>query len=220
MVITVVIGFAPTYFLAGMFRAPLPSAIIHVHATIFIGWLFLLIAQTSLVSAGRVALHRKLGIFSVAYAGVMVLLGLLAATDSLVHARGPAGRDPRAFYLTPITEVAVFGILIGFAFHYRKMPVVHKRLVFVANTALMLPAVARIPIQGIFRNPSVASMVADVFLFMLIAYDYWSNRKIYRTTIYASFFLIFVQQARLPFSHTNLWMSFATWVQHAAHGLT
>lgn len=220
MVITVVIGFAPTYFLAGMFRAPLPSAIIHVHATIFIGWLFLLIAQTSLVSARRVDLHRKLGIFSVIYAGVMVILGLLAATDTLVRNNDKFGRDPRVFYLTPTSEIAVFGILIAFAFYYRKVPAVHKRFIYVANAALMLPAIARMPIHGIFRNNPAASLVSNVFLLILVAYDYWSNRKVYRTTIYASLFLIFVQQVRAPLSHTTLWMSFASWVQHAAHGLT
>ena len=219
MVITVVIGFAPTYFLAGMFRAPLPSAIIHVHATVFIGWLFLLIAQTSLVSAGRVDLHRKLGIFSVIYAGVMVVLGLLAATDTLVRNNDNFGRDPRVFYLTPTSEIAVFGILIAFAFYYRKVAAVHKRFIYVANAALMLPAIARIPIHGIFRNNPAASLVSDGFLLRLVVYDYWSNRKVYRTTIYASLFLMFVQQARAPLGHTTLWISFATWVQNTAHGV-
>lgn len=219
MVITVVIGFAPTYFLAGMFRAPLPSVIIHVHATVFIGWLLLLILQTSLVSAGRVDLHRKLGIFAVVYAGIMVPLGWLAATDSLVRAKDAFGRDPRVFYLIPTSEITVFGILIALAFRYRKVPAVHKRLIYVANVALLLAAVARIPIHGIYRNNPVAALVTDTFLLVLVAYDYWANRKVYRATIYASLFLIFVQQARAPFSHTAMWISFASWVQHAAHGL-
>jgi hypothetical protein len=32
---TVFVGFARTYFLAGVFRAPLPSPIIHVHGAAF-----------------------------------------------------------------------------------------------------------------------------------------------------------------------------------------
>ena len=31
----VVIGFAPSYYLAGVFRAPLPSPMVHVHGAVF-----------------------------------------------------------------------------------------------------------------------------------------------------------------------------------------
>ncbi len=62
MLATVFVGFAPTYYLAGMFRAPLPSLIIHLHGAAFSAWILLLVTQTSLVSAGRVDIHRRLGI--------------------------------------------------------------------------------------------------------------------------------------------------------------
>ncbi len=41
----VVIGFAPTYYLAGGFLAPLPSRIVHLHAAVFSSWMILLIVQ-------------------------------------------------------------------------------------------------------------------------------------------------------------------------------
>ena len=50
---TVFAGFAPSYYFAGIFRAPLPSTIIHVHEAVFSCWILLLITQTSLVSAGQ-----------------------------------------------------------------------------------------------------------------------------------------------------------------------
>jgi hypothetical protein len=221
MVISVFIGFAHTYYLAGVFHAPLPSAIIHIHGAVFSGWLFLVMAQVSLVSAGRVDLHRRLGIASMIYAAIMVPLGILAATDSLVHANSPVpGRDPRVFYIVPTTEVLVFGILMGCAFYYRRVPATHKRLVYVANTALLLAAIARWPIAFTHRNNPVAALLSNVFLLALVGYDYWSTRKVYRATIYASLFLMFVQQARAPFSRTDMWLSFASWVQHAARGLS
>ena len=43
ILITVFVGFARTYFLAGVFRAPLPSLIIHIHGAVFSIWIFLLI---------------------------------------------------------------------------------------------------------------------------------------------------------------------------------
>ena len=59
--IAVLVGFARTYFLAGLFRAPLPNMLVHIHAAAFTSWIVLLIAQISLVAARRVDLHRRLG---------------------------------------------------------------------------------------------------------------------------------------------------------------
>ena len=41
MLVTVFVGFAPSYYLAGVFRAPLPSLIIHVHGAAFTCWMLL-----------------------------------------------------------------------------------------------------------------------------------------------------------------------------------
>ncbi len=54
---TVFVGFARSYYLAGVFRAPLPNLLVHIHGAVFSSWTLLLIAQTSLVAAGRVDLH-------------------------------------------------------------------------------------------------------------------------------------------------------------------
>ena len=43
---SVFLGFARSYYLAGMFHAPLPSAIIHVHGALFSSWILFLLAQT------------------------------------------------------------------------------------------------------------------------------------------------------------------------------
>jgi hypothetical protein len=82
---TVFVGFAHTYFLAGVFRAPLPSPIIHVHAVLFSAWILLLITQTSFVSVGRVDIHRSLGIAGFGLTCLMVVVGALAANDLLAR---------------------------------------------------------------------------------------------------------------------------------------
>ena len=45
MLATVFEGFARTDYLAGVFHAPLPSLIIHVHGAAFSCWILLLVAQ-------------------------------------------------------------------------------------------------------------------------------------------------------------------------------
>ena len=69
--VTTVVGFARTYFLAGMIRAHLPSPIIHIHGAIFSLWILLLITQTSLEAAHRTDIHRKLGLAGFAMACLM-----------------------------------------------------------------------------------------------------------------------------------------------------
>lgn len=51
ILVTVFVGFAQTYFLAGVCRAPLPNLLIHIHGVVFWCWIFLLITQIALVSA-------------------------------------------------------------------------------------------------------------------------------------------------------------------------
>src|SRR5947209_15105484 len=82
---TVFLGFARSYYLAGMFNAPLPSRIIHFHGAVFTCWILLLVTQTSLVAAGRTDIHRRLGIAGFFLACLMPVLGVLAATDQLAH---------------------------------------------------------------------------------------------------------------------------------------
>ena len=216
MLITVVVGFGPTYYFAGMVNSPLPSLIVHLHAIAFSSWILLLVTQTSLVSAGRVDIHRRLGIGGFFLACLMVVLGLLAATDSLVREAGPVGRDPKFFYIIPTSDMLVFAILIFLAFRNRTNPPAHKRLIYVGTSSLLIAAIARWPFALVHRRAPVAGLFVYVFLLLLAAYDLWSMRKIHRVTLWASAFLIFVFQVRLVIGKTAAWHSFASWVQALA----
>src|SRR5258708_32239726 len=123
MVAVVFIGFVGSYFLAGVFRAPLPSLIIHIHGAAFTAWILLLVTQTSLVAAGRTDIHRRLGIAGFLLGCLMAILRVLASTDSLVRHTAqldPSGRDPQAFYLVPTSDMLLFATFIYFAFRNRK----------------------------------------------------------------------------------------------------
>jgi FtsH-binding integral membrane protein len=216
MLVTVFVGFARTYYLAGLFHAPLPSLIIHLHGAAFSCWILLLVTQTSLVSTGRVDIHRRLGVAGFLLACLMVILGVLAATDSLVREGGPAGRDPRFFYIVPLTDMLIFATLILFAFRARSNPPAHKRLILVATIGLTIAAIARWPFVMVHRKPGMAALFSYLFLLILVSYDLWSTRKVHRVTIRAGVFLIFVQQIRIPIGKTAAWHTFASWVQSLA----
>jgi hypothetical protein len=120
MLATVFAGFAQTYYLAGVFRAPLPILTVHVHGAAFTLWILLLVTQTSLVAVEWVVIHRRLGIARFLLACAMVVLGVMAATDSLVRGAGPVGRDVKMFYIVPLTAVLIFAVLMMFAWAHEE----------------------------------------------------------------------------------------------------
>src|ERR1700680_1200270 len=147
---SVFLGFAHTYYLAGMFHAPLPSAIIHVHGALFSSWILFLLAQTTLVAAGRTDIHRRIGIAGFLLACLMVVFGVWAATNSLGRSGGPPGIDPKTFYIIPMTDMLIFSVLVFFAYRARFDSTAHKRIIIVATGALMIAAMAGCPVPLVY----------------------------------------------------------------------
>src|SRR5258708_36005538 len=81
--VCVYIGFSPTYFQAGMLRAPLPSPILHIPGAGFTLWMLLFVVQAALISARRVKWHRSLGPVALCLPPVMLVLGVIGAIDAL-----------------------------------------------------------------------------------------------------------------------------------------
>jgi hypothetical protein len=179
--------------------------------------MLLLITQTSLVAAGRTDVHKRLGMAGFALGCLIVLLGLMAATDSLLRhvselvPTGPS-RDPRAFYIVPLTDISLFATFLYFGFRNRLNSIAHKRYLFIANVALLDAAVARFPWPASMRSMVIVDLATCLFLVFLIAYDYWSTRKIHRVTLWAGALPFFIQMIRLPIGSTAAWHSFANWV--------
>lgn len=213
MLVTVFVGFARTYYLAGVFRATLPSLIIHVHGAVFSCWIVLLVVQTSLVSVHRVGIHRRLGLVGFFLGCLMIVLGVVAATDALAR-NAPAGGAPEMFYIFHLSDMLVFGVLVYFAYHRRLDAPAHKRFIYIATLALLGPAIARLPLAFVFPKSPVVTWLTEGFLLVLVGYDLWSTRRIHRATLWAGAFLVLVLQTRVPIGKTAAWHAFAAWVQH------
>lgn len=110
----VVIGFAPTYYLAGVFRAPLPSPMVHVHGAVFSSWMLLLLVQTGLISARRVSWHRNLGVAGFLLACVMVVVAMLTAADLAFRLKAVPNSEPTlVFSLCPSSMPSISPCLRG-----------------------------------------------------------------------------------------------------------
>jgi hypothetical protein len=213
MFLSVIVGFGPTYYLKGVFTAPLPAPIIHIHAAVFSCWILLLVTQTTLVSAHRVDIHRRLGLFGFGLACLMPIVGVLAATNRLVRNMAPPSMDAKTFYAIPMTDMVIFPVLIYFAYRARTDSPQHKRFIVIATLSLMTAAFARFHIAFLRGQPLHASLIPYGFLLCLAAYDLWSTHKLQRATILGGSFLVVAQQLGHVFAHTATWQSFATWVQ-------
>jgi hypothetical protein len=217
--VTVFLGFARTYFLAGVFRAPLPNWLIHVHGAAFSSWIILLVAQTSLVSAGRTNIHRRLGVLGFSLASLMVILGIIAGTDALRRGFAPPGVDPKTFYIVPVSDMLIFATLIFLAFRARFDPPAHKCLIMIGTSALLIAAASRWPFAFVNNKLLVATLISDMGVLFLVAYDLLSSGKLHRATLYGGIFLIVAQQVRLLVAQTPVWQAVATWALSLANSV-
>ena len=213
VLIAVAVGFARTYFLAGVFWAKLPSAVVHVHGALFTLWIALLVAQVSLVASRRTPWHMRLGI-----AG-MVLAPLMVITGFAILIGGIKRRFVPPFVLQIITAqdiliLCLFSFLIAWAFLARRDAPTHKRLVLCATFLIIIPAIARWPIVGnVSDNPAVFYTSVNSFPALLVAYDLWTRRSLHRATIYDVVLMIALQLAVLPLSRTALIGHTIAWLQ-------
>jgi hypothetical protein len=208
----VFIGFAHSYFLAGVFHAKLPSPLVHIHGALFSCWILLLIAQVTLVSVGHVRWHMRLGIFGVILAVLMVLVGF-ATLIAVVrrHAVFAMGLD--TLFAGDVLQLSTFAVLVFWAFLVRRDGPAHKRLMILATVALLGPALARWPFPFVFSSALVFFGILDLIPILLIAFDLWSRRKIHLVTICGTLLLLGIQFSMRPLGHSSIWHQFTAWVQ-------
>lgn len=210
----VAIGFAPTYYLAGGFQAPLPSRIVHIHAVVFSAWMILLMVQTGLISARRVGWHRKLGLAGFLLAIAMVVLVVLTAAGLAVRVKGaPAMELVLGLLCVTFTDAFDFAVLAGFAYALRRDAAAHKRLIIIATVCLTRAAFFRWHVPILFRQVYPAYAATYVLLLLLAGYDLWSTRRIHRATMWGGLFLIVMGQLTRFIGPSAPWHAFAHWVQ-------
>ena len=213
--IAVFYGFVSEYV---RFRAeyfPLPSLLVYVHAALFFAWMLLLLIQASLVSAGRIAVHRRLGIAGFFLLCCMPIAGALTVTAAVAHNRFPPGFDgPWVFYYDSIASLLAFAGLAYFALRYRSSPQTHKRLILLATLVIGEAGIFRWPVQWIHEMSHGVTMVTYFFLLLIAVYDFSSRRKLHPATLWGGLFLIVYEETQSLIGHSQAWHSVASWILH------
>lgn len=208
--IVVYIGFSPTYFSAGMLRAPLPSPILHVHGAVFTLWMMLYLVQAALVSAHRVAWHRSLGTIAFCLPPIMIVLGFIAAIDALGRKVSIGPLDPAVSLAIPLLGIASFAIVIFASWRARRRPDAHKRLILLATIGLVEAAFGRFPWQQMGLPPAQGAVTGlGILVLLVVAYDLFSLHRIHRSTMWAAPLTFITGAFAVPIGMTSAWHSFA-----------
>jgi hypothetical protein len=218
MTLTAFIGFSRTYYLSSLFHTNATisgkpfSPMVHVHAILFSAWLVLLVTQTTLVAAQRVALHRKLGIFGGLLAVAMISVGTLTAFERARLGAAPPGADPFAFLAVPLGDIGTFAIFIALAFWWRSDKEKHKRLIVLASTCLMTAAWARWP--GILAvGPLVYYGLTLLFPIAGIIYDKVTRGRVHPAYLWGAALFVLAVPLRIVLLGNAAWQRL---MQHVA----
>ena len=176
----------------------------HAHGAIYLGWLALLVCQAVLAARGKIALHRRVGKFGIAYGALVWVVGLIVtfAAPALHVRAGEWDIDRAATFITiPLGDMVLFGGFFAAAVAYRARPEIHKRLILLACVAVMfagafrLSYVASMPVQLLaWYSPVIAAMIYDRYKMGRVHRVYWIGAAI-----------MAVGLARLPFGETEVW---------------
>ena len=208
--VCVYVGFSPTYFRAGMFRAPLPSPILHIHGAVFTLWMLLFVIQAALISARRVKWHRSLGTVAFCLPPIMIVLGVIAAIDALHRGVRIGPLDPDVSAAIPLIGIVGFTIVIYASWRARRRPDAHKRLILIATSGLVAAAFGRFPWDRIGLPPAAGAITGlGILLLLLVVYELVFFRRIHGSTMWAAPVVFATVALAVPIGMTPAWHAFA-----------
>jgi len=202
-------------------RGTFPIApILHVHAAIMGAWVAAFIGQAYLGATGKIALHRQIGPYAF-FIGWLALASMVFVEfrAMIVH---PVPTDAAEYdwdlpgpylYLT-------FPIFLAWAYHERRRPAWHKRLMTIALFLTLLAAIQRylwIPID--YGYWPFAAVLDVALLVPLAAYDLIALRgRLHPATVRGGALLLVSQALLFLLWGTSPWRNFAALITHTLHG--
>ena len=210
----VIVGFAPTFYLAPLFPGrPAPAErFFYLKGVIFSTWFLLMPCQCWLIASRRVVLHRTLGIAGASIAVLMVISGIWGA---LIAAGRPGGfiavsAPPLMFLVEPLFDIVAFASLVSLALIWRRDAASHKRLMLLGSLAMVDAAAARWPFVPTVHPIWGPVVMVVILVLALAAYDLNAKGRLHPITLWAGGALILSFPLRL-------WIGVsATWQQVAA----
>jgi hypothetical protein len=187
----VILGFSRTVNDSLFHANPPRPLLLWIHGAAFSTWVVFFIAQSSLVRARKISVHRLLGWFGAGLAAVMVVLGFTIAVvmtrfDTLVLRQ----KDAEPFLSVPFADMIIFGSCIALAIYWRKKPEYHRRLIFIATCQLMDAAIGRFDFMF---NHNLFFPALDCLIALGMVRDWVVDSRVHKVYLYALPSLIVLQ---------------------------
>lgn len=209
------VGFWASYYgplLAG--RATTP-AIIQLHAAVFVGWLSLVIAQAGLAATNRLALHMKVGRYVMLYGAFVAVLGVVASFASFGrHVQNGDIQRADGILFIGLTDMLTFIPFLVAAWCYRRRHEVHKRLIIVATTVLLIAPVHRMH-WFLGGPPAPVAYVLLIWLapiYLAMLHDFVTRRIVHPVYLLGILAVIYMKFWRRPLHESESWSGFSEWL--------
>ena len=147
------------------FAAP---PLVHAHAIIFFGWVFIYLTQNVLVARDAMTLHRRLGWIGAGWIVPMVVLGFGVTLAMVRRGQAPFFFRPLQFLVfDPLTVLTFAGLTIA-AIALRGQTRWHRRLHFCGMATLLGPGLGRLLPGPLLQPYAWEAIFAVSLLFPLI----------------------------------------------------
>lgn len=172
-------------------KMPLP-VYLWAHGVVLTAWFILVVAQTSLIAAGRTAVHRRLGMAGVVLAVLVVVTSAMATARFETRAtEAGAANSPVVAQLRQgnSASLVVFSALVAGAIVLRHRPEAHKRLLLLATIDVVPPAAARlsgtVAAAGVSESAAVTAAFGGLIAMAIsmIVYDVMTRRRPHPATV-------------------------------------
>jgi hypothetical protein len=210
------VGFWPGYFGPVLGGTGAKTLLIHTHAVVFVGWLAMFALQAALAANGRIALHMRLGPWLFAFGVALIVVGVLTALGRFEH--DLAANDfalARRRLFGPLRDMVVFAPLLAAGWIYRRRPEIHKRIMLVATTVLLVAAVGRMRFLGeLFGGPPPVTLVLLIWtlpVLVAMGHDFVTKRLVHPVYVIGMAAMVAMQLVA-PLRTTQPWLDFTTWL--------
>jgi hypothetical protein len=188
----------------------------HAHALFGTLWLFVLIAQPSLILRGHRAAHRIVGRISLFVAFAFVVSSLLLTQFRVSRMPEAAFAKEGIYIYLPLAVALLFAVACVLGVHWRRSTAVHSR--FMVSTALLLidPVLARImffylpplPSENLYQGITFTLIAVAMTVLVRSLPPSAKGRNWYRNYCLGS---ISVLGLFFVVPHAGAWLDFVQW---------
>jgi hypothetical protein len=192
-------------------------AVLYLHAATAPSWLALLVAQVVLVRRGKVALHRKVGVYGL-WLGAVVSVTAFATALILRHQSvvvlhpGDRTIERIAFLAIPLNGFLCFTVALALAARWRRQPAFHRRAMMMAAVSMMGAGIARIPVLG--DLPLFGDIFPALIVIAFCVQDWRTSRRIHPVYLWGLPLFVGMEALAgyLVGVHPAWWVATARWM--------